>query len=78
MSADISGWVEIQDQNDHWQGIVQIDHLVQRSHGMFSHLFGDKDDDDPDVIVGRRGIPVPHSVEVGRRLHSGPDPIHPS
>ena len=78
MSADISGWVEVQDQNNDWRGVIQIDHLVQRSHRMFSLLFGDKDDDDLDVIAGRRGIPIPHSDEVAFGLQRGPDPIHPS
>lgn len=78
VSADISGWVEVQTRGDYWQGIIQIDHLVVRSRRMFSLLFGDKDDEDLDVIAGRRGIPSPHSVEVGRSLQSGPDPIYPS
>jgi hypothetical protein len=78
VSADISGWVEVQVDNDHWHGIIQIDHLVSRSHRMFSLLFGDKDDD-PDVIAGRRGIPNPHSDEVAFALQRrGPDPFNPS
>jgi hypothetical protein len=77
MSADIAGWVEVQDRNDDWRGIIQIDHLVPRSHRMFDFLFGDKDND-PYVIAGRRGIPTPHSDEVAFGLQRGPDPIYPS
>jgi hypothetical protein len=78
VSADIYGWVEVQTQGDTWEGVIKIHHLVPRSRRMFSLLFGDKDDDDLDVIAGRRGIPIPHSREVLDSLRSGADPIYPS
>jgi hypothetical protein len=77
VSADIYGWVEVQARGDTWEGVIKTHHLVPRSHRIFSLLFGDKDDD-PDVIAGRRGIPMWRSLEVADSLRSGADPIYPS
>jgi hypothetical protein len=72
MSADIYGWVEVQARGDTWEGVIKIHHLVPRSRRIFSLLFGDKDND-PDVIAGRRGIPMRRSLEVADSLRSGAD-----
>jgi len=73
MGIDMCGWVEIRNrfvQDSHprrmldgWDGVILIDHLVDRNLDMFGMLFGVGNFANLPPVVGVRGLPMDISKE---------------
>lgn len=78
MGVDIYGWVEIRESVDNttqvalsWEGLLDINLIVERSYGMFGSLFGVRNEDGFAPVAAHRGIPFDASTAVRRDSADG-------
>jgi len=69
MGCDIHGWVEIKkDYSDWWDGVIQIDWLVERNYTMFACLANVRNYDNVKPISEPKGIPEDVSDEANEDI----------
>ena len=79
MGTDISGWVEIYDEEDDlWDGVIAASSLMDRDYQIFGILFGVRCQDHFSPVAPARGIPENVSPQVEDELKDWQTIVSPS